>query len=170
MNGSPSDRRAQLPAPLTARVTSHMKQTIRNTRRAITATLILTAVLSTFPVATAQAATTTNRYSYVPRKICPIDWREGRWHVKQLIKCAANHWGVSPTKALVVADRESDFRPRAFNRSSCAKGVFQHLCRYWKSRAYAYGFKDYSAFNGRANIIVTMKMVRRYGWSPWTTA
>lgn len=141
-----------------------MMQTIRNMRRSVGATLILTATLTILPAFTAPQV---EAYTYTPKRICDIDWRKGRWHVKKLIKCSARHWGVNPRKALWVADRESDFRPKAFNRSSCAKGIFQHLCRYWDGRAYAYGFKDRSAFNGRANIIVTMKMVRRYGWSPW---
>jgi hypothetical protein len=142
-----------------------MIQSIRNMRRAIGATLILTAALTVLPASAAPHRA--EAYTYTPKRICDVDWREGRWHVKKLIRCAANHWGVGVRKALYVADRESDFRPKAFNRSSCAKGVFQHLCRYWDGRAYAYGFRDKSAFNARANVIVTMKMVRRYGWSPW---
>lgn len=141
-----------------------MMQTIRNMRRSVGATLILTATLTILPAFTAPQV---EAYTYTPKRICDIDWREGRWHVKKLITCSARRWGVNPQTALWVADRESDFRPNAFNSSSCAKGVFQHLCRYWDGRAYAYGFKDRSAFNARANIIVTMKMVRRYGWSPW---
>lgn len=141
-----------------------MMQTIRNMRRTVGATLILTAALTFLPAFTAPPA---EAYTYTPKRICNIDWREGRWHVKKLIRCAANHWDVGVRKALYVADRESDFRPKAYNRSSCAKGVFQHLCRYWDGRAYTYGFKGKSAYNARANIIVTMKMVRRHGWSPW---
>jgi hypothetical protein len=68
---------------------------------------------------------------------------------------------------LYVADRESRFQPRAFNAGSCAKGIYQHLCHYWPERAQDFGFRGRSAFNGRANIMVTMKMVRRYGWEPW---
>jgi hypothetical protein len=142
-----------------------MIQTIRNTRRVIGATLILTAALTILPASVAPHQA--EAYTYTPKRICDVDWAEGRWHVKKLIRCAANHWDVGVRKALYVADRESDFRPKAFNRSSCAKGVFQHLCRYWDGRAFAYGFRDKSAFNARANVIVTMKMVRRYGWSPW---
>jgi soluble lytic murein transglycosylase-like protein len=136
-------------------------------RRAFVATLILTAIMA-FPVAQASALTTTGaRYTYTPEKICAIDWRDGRSEVKQLIRCAANHWDVSVTKALAIADRESNYRPRAYNDWSCAKGIYQHLCKYWPDRAFDYGFKDWSAFNARANIIVTMKMVKRYGWGPW---
>jgi soluble lytic murein transglycosylase-like protein len=136
-------------------------------RRAIAATLLLTALIVAFPGAHASAATGEVAYSYTPRKICPIDWKEGRREVKHLIRCAAQHWGVSADKALSIAHRESLFHPDAYNSWSCAKGIYQHLCRYWPERAYDYGFKGRSAFNARANIIVTMKMVRHVGWAPW---
>jgi hypothetical protein len=145
-----------------------MKNAIR-LRRPIVATLILTAILTTtFPVAQASAATRAgSRYTHFPKKICPIKWREGSFHVKRLIRCAARHYGVSTERALYIARRESRFQPKAYNVSSCAKGVFQHLCRYWPDRAYDYGFKGWSPYNARANIIVTMRMVRQYGWAPW---
>lgn len=136
-------------------------------RRVFVATLILTALTTTFPVATASAVTAEASYTYTPRTICPVDWREGRWAVKKLIRCAANYYGVSVEKALYVANRESNYEPDAYNASSCAKGVFQHLCTYWPGRAHSYGFKGWSPYNARANTIVSMKMVRRYGWSPW---
>jgi len=132
-------------------------------RRATVATLILTALVIASPI----APTMGEAYSYTPRKICAIDWREGKRQVKHLIRCAANHWGVNPDTALTIAHRESLFDPTAYNSWSCAKGIYQHLCRYWPDRAFDYGFKGRSAFNARANIIVTMKMVRRYGWAPW---
>jgi hypothetical protein len=110
---------------------------------------------------------TASSYSYVPAKLCPIDWRQGTFFVKQLIRCAAHHYGVSADKAIRVARRESMFDPDAYNASQCTKGIYQHLCRYWPGRAYDYGFKGWSAYNARANIIVTMRMVRRHGWWPW---
>jgi soluble lytic murein transglycosylase-like protein len=131
-------------------------------RRATVATLILTALIIA-PVAPA----TGEAYSYTPRRICDIDWRAGKHEVKHLIRCAARHWGVNPDKAIAIAHRESLFHPHAYNSSSCAKGIYQHLCRYWPDRAYSYGFKGRSAFNARANVIVTMRMVKRYGWVPW---
>jgi hypothetical protein len=138
-------------------------------RRAVVTTLILTALPTVLPVTQALATLTRDtRYTYTSSKICPIDWRDGTFQVKQLIRCAADHYDVSIEKALYVAKRESGFDPDAFNSWSCAKGIYQHLCKYWPERAYDYGFKDWSAFNARANIIVTMKMVRQYGWSPWT--
>ena len=71
-------------------------------------------------------------------------------------------------EALAIANRESHFYPRAYNPWSGALGIYQHLRRYWPGRAAAYGFRGWSGFNARANIIVTMRMVRRLGnWSPW---
>jgi len=136
-------------------------------RRVFVATLILTALTTTFPVATATAVTREETYTYTPKTICPVDWRQGTWAVKKLIKCTAVYHGVSVKKALYVAKRESRFKPSAYNGSSCAKGLFQHLCRYWPGRAYDYGFKGWSAYNARANTFVTMRMVRRFGWQPW---
>jgi hypothetical protein len=144
------------------------------------ATLILTAILA-FPTASAsamrpigegsfttEASTTTARQHARPKRVCRIDWRDGRQEVMALIRCAARHFDVSVSTALYVADRESNFQPRAFNSGSCAQGLFQHLCRYWPDRASDYGYRGWSAFNGRANVMVTMKMVRRYGWGPWS--
>ena len=133
-------------------------------RRAFVAALILTAML-VFPMT--QSAAVTGHFSTTAKKVCRIDWREGRPQVKHLIRCAARHYGVSVDRAISIARRESRFHPRAFNGWSCAKGIYQHLCRYWPKRASTYGFDDWSAFNARANVIVTMRMVRRYGWAPW---
>jgi hypothetical protein len=157
---------AQLPAPPTAGVKMPMNNAIRP-RRATAATLILTALIIAFPGARASAMTGEVAYSYTPHKICAIDWRAGKHEVKHLIRCAAHHYGVNADKAIAIAHRESTFEPGAYNSLSCAKGIYQHLCRYWPDRAYEYGFKGRSAFNARANIIVTMKMVRHYGWAPW---
>lgn len=141
-------------------------------RRALVATLILTAIFA-FPTASATAVDRSGEGSQLTAvtgtmdKVCPIDWRKGPRQVRKLIRCAANHHDVSVEKALYVARRESRFDPGAFNASSCAKGLFQHLCRYWPERADAYGFDNWSAYNGRANVFVTMRMVKRYGWQPW---
>jgi hypothetical protein len=103
----------------------------------------------------------------IPAKVCAINWRKDTRHVKGLIRCAAHHFDVNVDKAVSIAFRESRFHPRAYNNWSCAKGIYQHLCRYWPTRAREYGFRDWSAYNARANIFVTMRMVRRYGWQPW---
>jgi hypothetical protein len=69
--------------------------------------------------------------------------------------------------ALFIAWRESHYRPSAYNPSG-AEGIYQHMRQYWPTRAATYGFPHWSAFNARANVIVTMRMVRAMGnWSPW---
>ena len=139
------------------------------TRRRFPAALflasLLTLVLATGPATVAQA-----REAGAPPHVCRFDWRKGPWHVKQLIRCAEDRWSVpgGAAMALHVANRESDFRPRAYNGSSGASGIFQHLRRYWPGRADSFGFGGWSAFNARANIMVTMRMVHRMGsWSHW---
>lgn len=139
-------------------------------RRVLIATLILTATTLTFPSAGANASpvvgsassTTTHRSA-----ICPVEWRKGTFYVKKLIRCAAHHYGVNADKAVSVAFRESRFHPKAYNSWSCAKGIYQHLCKYWPERADTYGFDDWSAYNARANVMVTVRMVKKHGWSPW---
>jgi soluble lytic murein transglycosylase-like protein len=148
-----------------------MSEAIR-LRRVFVATLILTAMMSSAFLSDRAAATTQGaqfqmKTTYASRYVCPIDWRRGTYQVKRLIRCAAHYYGVQADKALVIARRESRFRPRAYNAWSCAKGIYQHLCRYWAGRADHYGFDGWSAYNARANIIVSMRMVRRYGWQPW---
>lgn len=145
---------------------SHVNQTRHN----LPVALFLTAILLLAPaLASAKASAMEARYSRVPAKVCPIDWRRGTWFVKKLIRCAAARYAVpgGAPKALAIASRESHFDPRAYNAYSGALGIYQHLRRYWPGRAYAYGFKGWSGFNARANIIVTMRMVDRVGWSPW---
>jgi soluble lytic murein transglycosylase-like protein len=146
-----------------------MTQAIR-LRRVIVAALILTATMTTFPVAEAHASQVVGgslRTSSTSTKICPVEWRKGRFYVKKLIRCSAHYYGVNADKALYIANRESNFKPKAYNGWSCAKGIYQHLCKYWPDRAKDYGFRDWSAFNARANIMVTVRMVKKHGWGPW---
>jgi hypothetical protein len=155
------------PAMFAAWVIQPMTTMIRKCRALIAASL-LTAVIMSFPVATtSQAMIQRDQARVVSTKICPIDWRQSTWHVKQLIRCAASHHGVSAETALYVAWRESRYRPSAYNAGGEAAGIYQHLLRYWPERAADFGFKDWSVFNARANIMVTMRMVREYGWDPW---
>jgi len=146
-----------------------MSQAIR-LRRVLIATLILTATMTTFPVGAALAAQVSEgslRTASTSTKVCPVEWRKGSFYVKKLIRCSAHFYGVNADKALYIANRESHFRPKAYNDSSCAKGIYQHLCVYWPGRAKTYGFRDWSAFNARANIMVTIRMVKKHGWAPW---
>ena len=137
--------------------------------RALVAASILTAVIMSVPTATiSQAMVQRDAHRAAgATQICRIDWRESTWHVKRLIRCAAVHFGINPDKALYIAHRESRYRPSAYNSAGPAGGIYQHLLRYWPSRAADYGFRNWSVFNARANIFVTMRMVRQYGWTPW---
>lgn len=141
---------------------------ISTLRRHAVAALLIAAILTVAPASISQAAIPEGRYQ-VPPKICNIDWNKGTWQVRQLIRCAAAYWHVpgGAETALAIADRESQFRPHAYNPSGCA-GIYQHMLRYWPGRASVYGFPGWSAYNARANIIVTMRMVKQDGWGPWS--
>lgn len=132
-------------------------------RRAVGAALIATAV------ALAAPATTADAVEEVPRRICAYDWREGTWHLKQLIKCAARRWDSpgAPDKAIAVARCESNLQPKAYNPNGYA-GLYQQATEYWPDRADRWGQPDRSVFNGRANIIVSIRMAASLGaWSAW---
>jgi len=138
-------------------------------RRHVVAALSIAAILTIAPASMSGAAELgTGRNAQVPARICNVEWRKGTYQVKRLIRCAAHHWNVpgGPDMALYIANRESQFHPNAYNPSGCA-GIYQHMLRYWPGRAAAYGFRGWSAFNARANIIVTMRMVSHTGWGPW---
>jgi soluble lytic murein transglycosylase-like protein len=111
------------------------------------------------------------RESRIRNTFCAHDWRSGRREIKRLIRCSVRRWHVpgGAHKAIVVARRESRLRPRAYNRAGY-KGLYQQSTRYWPRRARHYGFPGWSAFNGRANVIVSIRMVHRGGWGPWSTA
>jgi hypothetical protein len=134
-----------------------------NLRRALVAALAGASLLALASPARATEA------QEVPHWVCDYDWDQGPWHVKQLIRCAANRWD-SPgggVKAIEVARCESGLRPPAYNPNGYA-GLFQQSTRYWPGRADTFGMPDRSVFNARANIIVSVRMARSTGsWSAW---
>lgn len=143
------------------------------TRHNLPVALLLATMLLLAPGSPARASaspTDTGARARPVRIICPVRWRRGPTYVRRLVLCAARYYHVpgGPAKALAIATRESRLYPKAYNPSSGALGVYQHLRRYWPGRADEYGFRGWSGFNARANIFVTMKMVRRLGgWWPW---
>ena len=142
-----------------------------STRRRIVAAALSIPLIVTLAPLGAQARSVYENRRPVAHRICHFDWRDGARQVKKLIRCAAARWD-SPggrRKALSVARCESGFNPRAFNSGGYA-GVYQHAVRYWPGRADRWGFPDRSVFNGRANIIVSIRMARAVGWSPWSCA
>jgi hypothetical protein len=131
--------------------------------RALRAALIAAALAMAGPAEAASAA------DEVSRRICDYDWSQGTWHIRQLIKCAANRWNSpgGPLKALDVARCESELKPKAYNPNGYA-GLFQQATRYWPDRADHWGQPDRSVFNGRANVIVSIRMAASMNsWSAW---
>jgi hypothetical protein len=141
----------------------------RMRRHVLTALMIAALVAATGPASSATRGNVAR--PGISHRICSYDWSKGTWQLKQLIKCAARNWKVAggPDKALSVARCESRFNPKAYNTGGYA-GVFQQSIFYWPGRARAYGFRDRSVYNGRANIIVSIRMAHREGWGPWSCA
>lgn len=142
-------------------------------RRRFPAALAIVAALSTFPAFLHQspAHASGQRRSSISSTVCDYDWQSGTWAVKQMIKCSARRWHVSggPDKALRVARCESHFHPKAYNSGGYG-GVFQQSTHYWPKRAQTFGFPDWSVYNGRANVMVSIRMAHRYGWGGWSCA
>ena len=103
----------------------------------------------------------------LPSHVCHFAWWRGVREIKETIRCAAHRWEVhgGARRALKVAECESGFNPDA--RGNGYVGVYQHLKKAWPDRAATFGFKGASAFNGRANSIVSVRMAHTGGWSPW---
>jgi len=115
------------------------------------------------------------RYSDVTPNM-PLEQIQHRTQVT--IACAERIWSVPGglSSALFYANRESHFYPWAANPSGCL-GVYQHMSRYWPGRVSAWIDRNWyskwrwdqgiSAFDMRANVIVTMRMAHSTGWGPW---
>jgi hypothetical protein len=93
--------------------------------------------------------------------------------VEHLIDCAVRIWPVpgGTFYARAIAERESHMWPWAYNPSGCA-GLFQQMLRYWPGRRATYWNRSWfwkvpSAFNARANVIVSIRMAHVGGWRPW---
>jgi hypothetical protein len=82
---------------------------------------------------------------------------------------------------LGIIQRESKGNPRAYNSSSSAEGLMQHLSKYWHARAKGAGFIDgeglvATPYNGEANIAAGAWLASYYDrttgdwWSPWRSS
>ncbi len=72
--------------------------------------------------------------------------------------------------ALNIIHLESRGNPQAYNSSSNAEGLFQHLSKYWKARAAGAGFRDSDGlyatpYNAEANIAAAWLIAKNS--SPW---
>lgn len=94
--------------------------------------------------------------------------------VKQSIRQTEDRWHVpgGVQKAFSVAKCESGFRPRG-NDSSCCHGVFQQHEDYWNGRFHRlnphHGWRlRNDIHNARSNIVISIRMASRTGWSDWS--
>jgi hypothetical protein len=143
-------------------------------RRRFPAALCIAVALTLAPAlshSTPAHAVNTAPKSSVSSRFCDYRWQQGPWQVRQLIRCAARRWHVAggPDRAVAVALCESHLRPKAYNPGGYG-GVFQQSTRYWPDRSGRFGFHRWSVFNGRANIIVSVRMAHAYGWGGWGCA
>lgn len=70
------------------------------------------------------------------------------------------------TWALNIIQCESGGDPNAYNASSGASGLFQHLAKYWPERAAKAGFPGASPFNPEANIAASAYLLYAPGGGP----
>lgn len=91
--------------------------------------------------------------------------------VRSLIRCAAPRLGVSTSKALYIAWRESHDQPWAQNSHSSACGVYQFVSGTWRyvvgRFVYGHSLGTLACTNGRASVILALRYVRAGGWGPW---
>jgi hypothetical protein len=93
-----------------------------------------------------------------------------RKDVKGMIKGLATRHHLSVTKSTQVAKCESNFNPRAYNPAGPWAGVYQQDTDFWKARAKKWGHPGESVFNAYANVDVSLKMARDWGWHHWACA
>ena len=136
-------------------------------RRALVAALASASLLAPAVISATAAEART-----VPLRVCDYEWQRGTWHIKQLIRCAARRWSVpgGAYKAIEVADCESHLDPGARTSSGSYAGLYQQSTHYWPSRSSQFGQGDRSVFNGRANVIVSIRMAHATGWGDWSCA
>jgi soluble lytic murein transglycosylase-like protein len=73
-------------------------------------------------------------------------------------------------KALAVISCESGGDPNAQNSRSGAAGLFQHIPRYWETRAEAIGLPGASIFDPVANVSAAAYLVYTEGWVHWAAS
>jgi hypothetical protein len=96
----------------------------------------------------------------------PVDWgwRTNRW--RRLI---SRHFNPEDAdSALGVIYYESRGKRRAWNRTSDARGLFQHLHRHWPWRSRQAGWAGWSEWSPGANAAVAAWLVYEHGgWKHW---
>lgn len=90
--------------------------------------------------------------------------------VKGMIRGLARRHDLSVAKSMSVAKCESNFNPKAYNPAGPWAGVYQQDTDYWPGRSKKWGHKGESVFNPYANVDVSLKMARAWGWHHWACA
>jgi hypothetical protein len=109
---------------------------------------------------------------------CALARRDGetvQHYAIRRIRCAVTRFGPVPggsVRAVCIARRESGLYPKASSATGMYVGLYQHLASAWKQRfatwTKAWWGLPTSAFSGRSNAIVTIRMVHSAGG--WKTA
>jgi hypothetical protein len=112
------------------------------------------------------------------QRACPQHVVQGYEAKAKYVRCEAERINPpgTPEFALSVARCESGVRAHAVN--GIYKGVYQHHIGYWPGRYDTFTSRKFegdgtlrpSVFAFRSNVIVTMRMARAGGWSPWSCA
>jgi hypothetical protein len=106
----------------------------------------------------------------------------GSRNVENWRPTVAKYWPANRVDCVLgIIKRESNGDPRAYNSSSSAEGLMQHLSKYWVSRAKGAGFVDGNGlvatpYNGAANIAAGAYLGNYYDgalgqwWNPWKSS
>jgi hypothetical protein len=111
---------------------------------------------------------------------CFVPWRSsvksGDAHPLMLmLRCAVTRWPVPGglDKAISVVACESSWNPLTVNEGGTHFGLFQHDKRYWRQRWRDWGKAldtPNNPLDAWASIIVSVRIINRYGWSAWSCA
>ena len=116
---------------------------------------------TTKPPSSSAATTTTKASSTTTSSKWSPSWPAdagGIRDVEAWRSLVAKYWAADRVDCVLgIIQRESKGDPTAYNSSSGASGLMQHLIKYWSGRAASAGFKDSnglvaSPYNGEANI------------------
>lgn len=101
------------------------------------------------------------------------DWGEGVEQWRPMMAEAVMAWGGTEddvNRFMRIMHCESRGNPNAYNASSAASGLLQHLQRYWPGRAATVGMPDASPFDPWANMYVSAWLALAApggGWQHW---
>jgi hypothetical protein len=141
--------------------------------------LLAMTMLALTTIGTAAHAADTERREIADRerwcRYGSLDGQPGHWtetEVRKTIDCALDRWPADRATVYAIAERESGLNARALNtEGSGACGVFQHIGftpRLQKfNQQVPQGNAGPSCFNGRSNVLVSVRIMSNSGFGPW---